>query len=140
MKTNEFLSDQFAHIAYQVDKVFEGLKEDHYDFRVSSKAMTPRETLEHLCEVAEACYKENIGEAHEWGTYTIADKSTENLHATYLKLRKRAIDATLASESPDNWKRASAYIVSHEAYHVGQLCLMRMECESEWDPYSIYKM
>jgi hypothetical protein len=43
-------------------------------------------------------------------------------------------DATEANVRED----AMHYIVLHDCYHVGQLCLVRLADDPNWDAYSIY--
>ena len=101
--------------------------------------MTARETLEHLCEVYQATVTESKGEKHPWGTYSIEDKSWSNLSSTMDRMRAQAVSDVTASEDDAALKSAVQFIVLHDAYHVGQLSLIRLEAEPSWDPYSIYE-
>lgn len=100
--------------------------------------MTPRDILEHLCEAYVALLAYTKGEKHEWGSYAIADKSTDSVLATYRECRKNAVDAIMAKDDETSVKHAYDFIVGHDNYHVGQLVLSRRQAEPDWNSYAIY--
>jgi hypothetical protein len=139
MKASELLSYEIEHIGSQLRKVFEGLQPGYQDFRVTAKAMSPRDSLEHLCEVYQAVVSMSAGKEHEWGSFSIDDKSWDNLWSTMWRMRGDAVAAVSGSDDDKTLKAGHDYIVSHEAYHVGQAALVRLATDADWNPYSIYE-
>lgn len=140
MTASQTLLEQLNATAYQVEKVFEGLAEGLYDHRTTTSAMTPAETLEHLAECCVAYLSSLKGEEHQWGTFSIENKSPEVLKATFWKLRSDAAAEAAVQTDDNNIRSAFSFLVLHEAYHVGQMAQMRIACDPDWNPYSIYKM
>jgi uncharacterized damage-inducible protein DinB len=134
----ELIAHQLDTTGHQLTRVFEGIKEEHQDYKACSKAMTPKETLEHLCECYQAFLTESQGGSYEWGSFSIADKSWENLLSQFNSLRGRAVQLAKGSQETRVLRSASAYMVLHDAYHVGQMASCRIETDADWDPYSIY--
>jgi uncharacterized damage-inducible protein DinB len=135
----DFLTHAIDEVGGQIDQVLNGLPSDHHDHRLTSKAMTPRETQLHLAEVYQAVITEAAGEKYEWGSFKVEDDSWENLWRLRHELRSQA-KAALTQGADERLPRlALDYIVSHDAYHVGQMALLRMELDPNWDPYSIYQ-
>lgn len=135
MTIRDFQQHTIDDVGTQVTKVFEGLSEEHYDFKLCDAAFTPREIMEHLCECYQAMITESMGGTHEWGSFSLDDKSVANLHTQFATLRGRARQAALDADNP---KLGHAYIVAHDAYHVGQMALIRLQTDPTWDPLSIY--
>jgi uncharacterized damage-inducible protein DinB len=123
---------------FQVDQVFEGIDENLADLRCLPKAQSPRETLEHLCEACHALILFTQGKDYQWGTYHLQDKSLNNLRSTYSQLRSEVESLASKVQSEEKAIKFLDYITNHESYHVGQLCLMRMQSTPSWDPYLIY--
>ena len=99
--------------------------------------MSPRELVEHLCECAVAFNKSAVGEKHEWGTFSVDDKSPANLRAELKRLRAEAV-AEVNGED-EVLKEAFSFLSSHDAYHVGQLCSCRLSLDPNWNAYAIYE-
>jgi len=57
-------------------------------------------------------------------------------YAATMALRAEAV--ALAMTSEEAAKASLDYVVIHDAYHVGQMALLRLEQEPGWDPYSLY--
>lgn len=139
MTANDLLNKQLDDVSYQLDKVFEGVSEADLDFKVAPAAMSIREIAEHLCEVYTAVETESNGGSHSWGSFSIEDKSWSNLMEQFHALRANVL--AIASNASDEKAvlNASAYLVAHDYYHVGQLASLRLATDSGWDAYSIYK-
>ena len=101
-------------------------------------AMPPRDILEHLSEAYTALIASCNGEKHEWGSFSISDKATENLVATFFALRDQATAALLAKDDDDSLKHGYNFIVGHDNYHVGQLVLSRLQAQPDWNHYEVY--
>lgn len=139
MTPPSLLQEALAQTEYQLTKVLEGLGEDDFSFRVSPHAMTPLETVWHLTEVCVAYISEVQGEKYAWGSYKPASTSIGEAIEELFAIRSQAVAVALTDNKTDSGKRAFEYLVTHEAYHVGQLCLARIELDRNWDAYSIYK-
>ncbi|HRK21828.1 MAG TPA: DinB family protein [Fimbriimonadaceae bacterium] len=138
MTTLEFVQHQLKDGRFQIDKVFEGLTDEDFDHRIAPQAMSPREILEHLCECHQACLDALQGKSFNWGSYSLPDKSAPALFKTFNDLRAQAELAIAADPNETTFKKASEYLVAHDAYHVGQMALVRLGLDAAWDPYSIY--
>ncbi|MDQ2987018.1 MAG: DinB family protein [Armatimonadota bacterium] len=138
MTAQELLRFQLDDLGFQLQACLEPMTEAQLDTRPAQQGGTPRETVEHLCEAYMAFLAGVDGEKWSWGTFSIEDKSKGNLLATFSEIRGRAVAAVCASDDEKCLKEAHAYIVAHDAYHVGQLCLVLMTTDPDWDAYSIY--
>jgi uncharacterized damage-inducible protein DinB len=136
MTTSELIKFECDAVGFQVEKVFEGLSDADYSVKTIPVAMSAAETLVHLCECYVAFAKHIAGEKHEWGTFVIADPSPSNLRDAWKSHRAEAV--TLATTSNDHAKLVHEFIIAHDAYHVGQMALLRLSLDESWDAYSIY--
>jgi len=139
MTSQAFLIYATDHIGGQLKAASDGIPDEVQDKKLCEGGMSPREILEHLCEVYQAVLTEAAGGKHDWGTFAVADKSWLHLNATLWSMRGKAVAAVTAEETDALAKIGCDYIITHDAYHVGQLALIRIQHESGWDPYSIYQ-
>ncbi len=138
MTATELLRFQLDDGTFQLKACLEPMTDAQLDTRPAPGGMTPRETAVHLCECYEAFLAECEGRKHPWGSYAVSDTSKENLLSHLWATRQRA--AAVALEKEDQAQHAHAFLVAHDCYHVGQLCLVLMTTNPEWDPYSIYQL
>ena len=138
MLATELLSFQLDNVGNQLQKALDGITDSQCDHKVCSTAMTVRDMLEHLAECYHAMLEEAAGREHEWGNYSIGDKSLDNLMNVVFELREQACKAALTGDDA-RLKSGFSFIVEHDAYHLGQICLVRMETNPEWNPYSLYE-
>jgi hypothetical protein len=138
MDSNALIQKQLAHVSLQVEKVFEGIDESNADHRATPAMMSAREIAEHLGECYQAVITTAGGGKHEWGSFSIPDKSWTNVHSTMLSLREQAVAALPADER--GAELATDFIILHDAYHVGQMCTNRLSLDPNWNAYSIYGM
>lgn len=136
MTASELIKHQLADSGYQVNAVLAELTEEDADQKALGYAMTARETLVHLSECCVAFNESCEGIDHNWGTYSSSATSLDALKAEFLALREEAVSRV--SEDEKTLKAASAYIVLHETYHVGQLAHLRLYLSPDWNAYSIY--
>jgi hypothetical protein len=127
MDTAAFLSFQLSDTEHQLRACLEPMSDAQLDHRCTPEAMTPREIAVHLAECYEAFLAECEGRKHEWGSYALLDTSKDNLLSNLLGTRRRAADAAVAN--PEH---------AHDAYHVGQMSLVHLATNPDWDAYSIY--
>ncbi|HRF58400.1 MAG TPA: hypothetical protein PLH94_00635 [Fimbriimonadaceae bacterium] len=120
----------------QITKIFEGLPVNLRDAKVTPQAMSPREIVQHLAECYTALKKHAAGQEHEWGTFQLGIADFDAAYAATMALRAEAV--ALAMTSEEAAKASLDYVVIHDAYHVGQMALLRLEQEPGWDPYSLY--
>lgn len=138
MTSSELILWQAAYIGKQIEKTLDGLKDEDWEMRSRPGGMSTAEIVEHLCEASQAMAASSRGEQHEWGSFSIADKSPTNLINTFKDLRAQALDAC-DSHTEEGQKGLSEYVILHDAYHLGQLCANRLECDPNWNAYSIYE-
>jgi len=133
-----FLITSLASSVYQVEKVFEGLTEDQINIKITDQAMSALEHAEHLCEVYHAFMVEADGGKYEWGqAYSSGCNTLSEKLELILSSHGKAVDLT--ESNPDGvGATVCDYIISHNSYHVGQMCLLRMKLDSAWNPYCIY--
>lgn len=139
MTTTELLKKQLDDIGNQVEKVLAGVDESTADLKLTTEAMSPRETALHLLECCYAAQAHLDGVKHEWGSVAMPEGSFADLMSTY-RARRQDVTAKLIEDAnnDDALNTCSDYIVLHEAYHVGQMALFRLEKTEGWDPYSLY--
>ncbi|MDR3692396.1 MAG: DinB family protein [Fimbriimonas sp.] len=138
MTARALLDKQIDDVTYQLTMVLEGVDEAHLDHKVVPTAMSIREQVEHLCEVYTALEEMSRGVSHEWGTYKVEDTSWPSLTALFKDLRAKAIVIVQTSDDEKTIMEGSGFIVNHDAYHVGQIALIRIAVDPSWNPYSIY--
>ena len=135
MDAKQFLAIQLDDAGYQLEKCFQGISEAAMNLKVCDAAMTPRDILVHLGDVYKAFLVIQAGEKYEWGSYQPSEVSWGEVS----EMRKAAVSSALASEGDEALKMANAYVLAHDYYHVGQVCLARVQTEPDFDPYSIYR-
>ncbi len=140
MTAHDLLKWQIGHVGKQLTAAYEGLSPSGWDHRPSPGAMSPRETAEHLCECYTAFAASATGGKHEWGSFHIVDKSECNLIATMRTMRSHAVATALASNDERMYREATEYILTHDAYHLGQLCASRLDSDPNWNAYAIYEV
>lgn len=138
MNAKELLSYEIDQCGAQIRACFSGMPESGMDTPCGPGAMSPRDLLEHLAEAYTALIASCRGEKHEWGSFSIPDKTTDNLIATVFSLRDQAVAAVLAKEDDASLKHGYDFIVGHDNYHVGQFVLSRLQVQPEWNSYEIY--
>ncbi|MBS1723853.1 MAG: hypothetical protein JSS66_12975 [Armatimonadetes bacterium] len=124
---------------HQLFKSLDGLSADQWDAKADAHLMSPRETVSHLCDCYAAYRAAQQGGTYEWGSYKLAATDGDGMIAELKSNR----DAAIASLGPAGEEKAlkdsMAYIALHDAYHVGQICALRLKLNPAWDPYSIYQ-
>ncbi len=138
MTATEFAKEELDNVGYMLEQAFEGIDDKTLDLRTSSKSMTAREMAEHLSECYQAVITTSRGEKYEWGSFRAADKSWPALGNEMKAMRAKAV-LTCLDGTDEALRRAKDYLISHDNYHVGQLCLIRLEADENWDAYSIYQ-
>jgi len=138
MGSENLLTKTLDDSNFQLEQVFKDMPEAAWHDRLTDHGMTPQEVLSHLAEAYVAYGKHLQGLAHEWGTFTLEGNVQERLDA-WRKHRQEAIEAAVSSGKEGSDHAAMEYLALHEAYHLGQLCLLRLKHDPQWDPYSIYR-
>ncbi|MBS1714767.1 MAG: hypothetical protein JST30_10575 [Armatimonadetes bacterium] len=124
---------------YQLEKSLEGLDESSADAKPGAHTMSARETLAHLAECYVAGTAHLEGGQHEWGTFKPKATDFDALRSETFAHRDRFCDLVSQNPTEDAVKTAFTYGSSHDFYHVGQLCSLRLSLDPSWDAYSIYK-
>jgi hypothetical protein len=137
MTGQELIAYQLADSGYQLEQVFNGIDETTADDKVAPHAMSPRETVAHLIECCHAFNTQAQGVTYDWGSFQVEDKSWSHLMDVFRTKREESLRLA-ASDEDRIHKLASAFLVLHETYHVGQMALLRLHKTEGWDPYSIY--
>ncbi len=138
MTGNDFIKHALDSLETQLTSCYNEISEVEMDHKITPDAMSPREIAAHLCEVYQAFSTEAAGGKHEWGNYDAGDRSTSIIIEKMFSMRKNVVDLALQSSDEATVKHAIDYIVLHDPYHVGQICLARIACNKEFNPYSIY--
>jgi hypothetical protein len=138
MNALELLEYEINQVGKQIDACLNGMSESCMDTKCSPAGMTPREILGHLCDAYEAHVVTMRGEKYEFGSFQIEDKSTANLRRIFADQRAKAVKVALSNSEDETLHEGYDYIVGHDNYHVGQLCLSRVQDDPNWDYYSIY--
>lgn len=130
---------QLEDAGFQLSKVLEGMPETAMDLKATEGGMSPREQIAHLMEAYEAFLCQSAGRDYEWGTFKPSRSDSNGLIDEFQVQRGKAIAAALAKEDDASLLQANMYILGHDYYHVGQLCLARLAAQPDWNPYSIYR-
>jgi uncharacterized damage-inducible protein DinB len=136
MTASELVLSQLADSGFQVNAVLDGITEEQADAKTLDFALSARETLVHLSECCVAFIESCQGINHNWGTYTSSAPTLGDLKTEFDNLRSDVVSRI--SDDEKVLKDASAYVILHEAYHVGQLAQLRLHLNPEWNAYSIY--
>ena len=139
MTATELLQDQMEDAGFQLSKVLEGMPEEAMDKKVTDGSMSPREQVAHLCEAYEAFKVNASGGKYEWGTYKAPATETAALVREFKAQRDDAVHQALSNPNPESIKHAHEYILGHDYYHVGQMCLARLAVQPDWNAYAIYR-
>lgn len=139
MTARELLDDALKDAGFQITKIFEKLPEEAWDQKAAPEGMTVREIATHLCECYYAFSEMAKGRKYEWGTYSITAMEPAHLLELMFGLRTAAANLALAGDAKI-MKESLGYLCLHDAYHVGQIALVRIRLEPKWDPYSIYNV
>lgn len=123
----------------QIRQTYRGLNPCHADASLAPGAMTFLQTLDHLSECCLALSRSVDGEAHAWGSFRSEAEGLEGKMAEFWALREEGVAKALAEGSESALRHALDFIALHEAYHVGQLALLRSRLEPDWDFYAIYR-
>lgn len=131
------IQNQVEESGYQLSKVLEGLAGEQWDAKLNDESMSPREAVAHLADCYAACQTPE-GQEYAWGSFAVPSDADEAV-ATMMAERQKAAAHVLAQPAERAGKLATAYIVLHDAYHVGQVAALRLQLGG-WDAYSIYRM
>ena len=138
MTANELLRYEIDQVGFQIRACLDDMPEAGMDAPCGPGAMSPRDLLEHMCEAYVALIASCQGKKHEWGSFSVSDKSTDNLKSTYFTTREQAVEAVLAKDDDASIKHAYDFVVGHDNYHVGQFVLSRLQVQPDWNSYAIY--
>jgi len=139
MTAQHLLADQLADAGYQLDKLLEGMPEAALDHKVTPGAMTPREQVAHLMEAYHAFLETTAGRKHEWGSYRPVAQDTSALISEFKVKRAQAVAAALDPANEAKLHEAHEFLIGHDYYHVGQMCLARIATQPDWNCYAIYR-
>ncbi len=139
MTAHKLLEDQLQDAGYQLEKVLEDMPASTMDHKVTSGSMTPKEQIAHLMEAYQAFLETAAGRKHEWGSFHPASTDNAELVAEFKAKRTQAVGAALSTEDAAIVWHAHQFIIAHDYYHVGQMCLARLATQPDWDPYAIYQ-
>lgn len=121
----------------QLFKSLDGLTGDGWG-RSNGGSMTPKEMLVHMTDCCQAFLAARDGKEYDWGSYQATSTDPDQLLATLKADRAKCIEALQTWNDDKALQAAMGYLALHEAYHVGQICLIRLAIDPEWPPYSIY--
>lgn len=137
MDATELIRWQLDQAGYQVSQVYAGISPEQWDTKPTDEGMSLRESLVHLADCYVAVVAKLGGNEPAWGT-TQLPAEPEAALSEMQALRTAAVSALLESPGDEGLQHATDFIVLHDAYHVGQVALIRMKLGG-WEPYSIYR-
>lgn len=139
MSAPGFLINGLNAAAKQIHAVFDSIATDHWDRRATSEAMTPLESIRHLAHCYTAFMSEARGQSWDWrAPFDLGVTEPEDILAKANELRAQAVDMVKSSTDETIYEKAINYILLHDAYHVGQMALFRMQTDPTLDPHSLY--
>jgi len=141
MTTAEFIKKMCDVEGHHVANAVAGLSDADLDAKPYDGMMSIREMLAHLTECYFAFLEYADGRKYDWSARTFQPDSldTEPLLAQWNSLREKAVERATASDDPQVHLHAVDFITSHDEYHVGQMCAIRLRLQPDWNPYAIYE-
>lgn len=140
MTAKELILSQSENAAYQLTKVLEGWPVPAFEHKLTQTYMSAREQVTHLSECYVALAEELAGNKYEWGSWTSAVDGAEAEVTQMWDLRNKAFAIATTKDSHEAVQLISNFMVEHDCYHVGQLSILRITVDPDWDAYSIYRM
>ena len=122
----------------QLEKALSGLSDAEGDKKINDKLMSASETMAHLAECCVAFCTSANGGSHDWGTYDSGQTTLTGNMAKWKEERANAIAILQGSDKPEDLDHAMDFMTIHDAYHVGQICALRLTLDPKWDAYVIY--
>ncbi len=138
MQTIEILNIQMKDAGLQLERVYEGVGEDHADFQAHAAMMTPRQIACHLADCYIAMQKKAKGEEPEWGSYKAPGTSLNDALRGMKAEREEAVESIAKVDEELQIHLATDFLILHDAYHVGQMCTIRLAIDPKWNYFSIY--
>lgn len=132
------LRTQIDDLGFQLEACLTGLPVEEIDTKPLPVLSSAREAVTHLCEVYTATEEITRGQQHAWGSYAPPVTEWNELLVVFRDLRTKAATAVLDGD-PEHLGHGSAFLVEHDAYHVGQLATLRRSIDPDWNAYSIYR-
>ncbi|MFN8140693.1 MAG: hypothetical protein U0R49_12935 [Fimbriimonadales bacterium] len=137
MTAKQTLLSQFDTMTKQLNAVIAGFPEAEARKTREGMSMSPLQMVEHLCDCIQA-YKAPDRRTYFWGSYKLADDTVTGA-LTALNTERTAVRAFIEGTSDEKLLEESFdYLMSHDAYHVGQLAACRMASDPAWDSMSLY--
>jgi uncharacterized damage-inducible protein DinB len=138
MSEKQRVTNSVTGIGKQLEKALEGLTDADGDKKINDNLMSASETMAHLAECCAAFCTTAAGGTHDWGTYESGESTLSGNLANWKKERAAAMAVLEASDNPEDLDHAMDYMTIHDAYHVGQLCALRLTLDPDWDAHAIY--
>lgn len=123
--------------ARQLEACWAGLRPEQWDAAPLPTVLSPRQLAQHLCDAYRGGIAALKGEQYNWGSFALPEGADPV--QTWRSERAAAIEAIREADPEKATHVALEYLALHDAYHVGQLCAVRLAIDPEWDAYLIYK-
>ena len=124
---------------FQVTHAFAGLSGDQWDFKLTPASMTPAQMIAHLAECCVAAKEAIDGHPHEWGTYDASGMTPAEVMTDWKTRRDAIVEVIKGIENETLLVEVLDFVPLHEAYHVGQMVLVQLALNPDWNAYSIYR-
>lgn len=108
-----------------------------FDKKATAASMSAKETVSHLAECFVAVEAALDGLEYQWGAPPDLGERPQEVSEEFFR-RRSSTAARLVAAGDKGATLGVDYLAMHEQYHIGQLCLLRMEFEPGWNAYSIY--
>lgn len=118
-------------------KCFQGFPEGSADTTLDPMT-SARAQCEHLSECYVAIQQIMNGEQYEWGSYEAKKGTLEESVKEMFKLREDAETKLFSLETDEQMQEHEGFFVGHDHYHIGQLVILHLSVDPQWDHYSIY--
>lgn len=139
MSALNIIQSQLVTAGKQLAAMYNQAPAEFFDTKLTENGMTAGQQLEHLAEAYQATLvSADGGEYKDWGTFSLGASDNDDLVSKAFAKRDEAIAKLMTLPEDRAANLATDYIIFHDAYHVGQLALIRLEVEPDWDSYSMY--
>ncbi len=122
----------------QLHAVIDGFPAEAWDTSGAGGAYSLRETVVHLTEAYMACQASLKGAEFKWGQYRAVSDDNSALVQELFAQRETVRELAIGSPDEKALQTAVVFTSSHDYYHVGQLCRLRLEVQPDWDSLAIY--
>jgi hypothetical protein len=137
MTAKELIHYQLQSSRHMLLAVLNTIPEASLEVCAAEQDMSSIDSLNHLAESYEHLIELSYGRKMAWGKFDIRSLPWAKMLNEAISIRDRAL-AAVPGDTDEELKLLNLYVLEHELYHIGRLCLIALKTVPDWNPYSIY--